>query len=265
MLMGATAPPSTSLAGPLPKGAFRVYRSKENPKDIQFESLGGESAQDQLGLKDDIEQALIILNSLTLEPDGRFEEYFKPLLSLAQCGLVGNASNPEVAARALSSWKSDVTVREGGRIKNRYMKILGLSSIFSGLPTLGLSLLVLRYLPQYTIAGCFLALWSGCMAGVWLSFGARKTSFRFEDLHIPEQDRLEPFVRLFFAGLLTIILGLVFSLNAVSVTLGSISTSEINTKFRVALLIGMLCGFSEQVLSSKVAKQASSLLDFAAK
>ena len=100
------------------------------------------------------------------------------------------------------------------------------------------------------------------MAGVWLSFGARKATFRFEDLHIPEQDRLEPMIRLFFAGLLTVILGLLFSVNAVSLTVGSITTSEINSNFRVALLIGMLCGFSEQILSSKVAKEASSFLDF---
>jgi len=263
--MAATAPPSASLVGPTLKGAFRVYRSKDNPKDIQFESLGSQTPQDQLRLKDDIEQALVVLNSLILEPEARFEQYFKPLLSLAQCGLVGDAANPEVAARALASWKNDVTVREGGKIKNRYMKMLGRAAVFSGIPTLVTSLVVLRYLPRYEIAGCFLVLWSGCMAGVWLSFGARKASFSFEDLHIPEQDRLEPFVRLFFAGLLTIILGLVFSLDVVTVTLGSISTSEINTKFRVALLIGMLCGFSEQVLSSKVAKQASSLLDFTGK
>ncbi len=245
----------------MPKGTFRVYRDQQNPKDIHFESLETEAPEDQLQLKDEVEQALIVLRSLFVKRDGRFEDYFGPLLSLAQCGLVGDAANPEVARRALASWKADVTAREGGRIKNEYMKKLGIRALYAGLPTLFLALTVLRYFPQYMMLAGFLALWTGCMAGVWLSFGARKASFGFEDLHIPEQDRLEPMIRLVFAGLLTFILGLVFSLDAVKVTLGSITSSEINEKFRVALLIGMLCGFSEQMLSSKVAKQASSFLD----
>jgi hypothetical protein len=55
------------------------------------------------------------------------------------------------------------------------------------------------------------------MAGVRLSFGARKTSIRFEDLHILEEDRLEPLVRLVFAGLLTLVLALLFSTQAVTI------------------------------------------------
>jgi hypothetical protein len=247
----------------VPKGAFRVYRDQQDPRDIHFESIAPDSPEEQLRLKDDVEQALIVLRGLFPDGKGRFEDYFRPLLSLAQCGLVGDAANTGVAARALASLKAEVTAREGGTVKNRYMKTLGLRAALVGGPTLVLALVLLHFAPRYGILANFLVLWSGCMAGVWLSFGARKATFRFEDLHIPEQDRLEPMIRLFFAGFLTVILALLFSVGAVSVTLGSITTSSINSQFRVALLVGMLCGFSEQILSSKVAKQASALLDFA--
>ncbi|HET6863191.1 MAG TPA: hypothetical protein VFH91_09085, partial [Pyrinomonadaceae bacterium] len=225
-------------------GAFRVYRSQQDQRDIHFESIQAETPEDQLQLKTEVEQSLTVIRALFPNGSSRFDEYFQSLLSLAQCGLVGEAANPEVARRALSSWKNEVTAQEGGRIKNRYMIGLGIRALLLGAPPVGVSLIIFRYFTHSSELGGFLALWGGCMAGVWLSFGARKAAFKFEDLHIPEADRLEPIVRLIFAGLLTTILGLAFSVSAVIVTIGSISTFEINTKFRVALLIGMLCGFS---------------------
>jgi hypothetical protein len=99
------------------------------------------------------------------------------------------------------------------------------------------------------------------MAGVWLSFGARKTYFKFEDLHIPEQDRLEPLIRLFFAGLLTMMFGLMFSTHALTITIGGVDSSQFTSSPEIAILIGMLCGFSEQALSSQLTKHASSFLE----
>lgn len=102
----------------------------------------------------------------------------------------------------------------------------------------------------------------GCVAGVWLSFGARKTILKFEDLNIPEEDRLDPPIRIFSASLLTVILGLLFSTGALAVTVGKITTDQINSSVRVALLLGLACGFSEQALSQKVSHQISAFLDF---
>jgi hypothetical protein len=62
--------------------------------------------------------------------------------------------------------------------------------------------------------------------------------------------------------LLTLLVGLLFSTEVVSVQLGSVNTAELDSNARLALLIGALCGFSEQALSSSVAQQASRMLDF---
>jgi hypothetical protein len=99
----------------------------------------------------------------------------------------------------------------------------------------------------------------GAMAGVWLSFGTRKALLKFEDLGVLEEDRLDPMVRLVFAGLLTLIIALTFALKVVVVTMGAIRTDQIVNDPLVALLIGMLCGVSEKALSSNVTKQASNL------
>jgi len=250
----------------MPKGRFRVYQDQQDPSDIHFETLADSGAgpvpQEQLELKEEVERALSVVHAIFPAADGRFHTYYRQLLSLAQAGLVGEYADPTVAKQALVTFKGDVTAREGGRIKNKYMKLLGLRALLVGAPAL-VAALLWRYIdPQDVVAANALLLWVGCAAGVWLSFGARKTTLTFEDLQIPDEDRLEPIVRLFFAGLLTMIIGLSFSLGAVAISVGAVSTSQVNDDYRVALLIGLLCGFSERILSTKVASLASSFLEF---
>jgi hypothetical protein len=241
------------------KGAFVVFQDTQNPRDIHFEVRSTESVpEDQLSLRDGIDRTLTVLQMLFPEPHGRrYREYYQPLLSLAQAGLVGDTAQPGLAARALVTFREEVTAREAGKVKNKYMRILGKYALWlGGLPLLaGLSISHSR---PGAVLGSFLLLWSGCMAGVWLSYGARKTLFRFEDLNIPEEDRLEPWVRLIFTGLLSLAFGLLFSTGAVSVTIGKISTEEFVGKTQVALLIGLILGFSEQTLPTALAARAAS-------
>ncbi len=251
-------------------GAFIISQDAGNKRDIRFQLCENVSPvpKDQQNLKADIESALTVMQLLFKEKE--FDNYFRPLLSLAQAGLAGEHADPEVASGALAALKNEITAREAGKIKNRYMRDLGKQAAYLGGPALLVAVAMHVYIfltkrtdwPNFVVLINFLFLWSGCMAGVWLSFGARKTILRFEDLHIPEEDRLEPKVRLVFAGLLTLIVALLFSLKAVVVNLGSISSDQINTSIKMALLVGALGGFSEKALSSAVAKQASHFLHF---
>ncbi len=252
-------------------GAFIVSRDTDDTRDIRFQTKENVSPvpKDQQKLKADIESALTVIR-LVFSDDQQFENYFRPLLSLAQAGLAGEHADPEVAAGALVTLKNEITAREAGKIKNRYMKDLGKRAAAIGGPVLLLGIAMHLYIfarnradwPNFVVLTNFFFIWAGCMAGVWLSFGARKTVLKFEDLHIPEEDRLEPTVRLLFAGLLTLIVGLLFSLKAVVINLGSISSDQINSNAKVALVVGLLGGFSEQALSSAVTKQASQFLNF---
>jgi hypothetical protein len=245
-------------------GAFVVSRDPENPRDILFQLAPGQNAaavpENQLSLRDDVDRALTVLRVLFPEGDPRFEEYFRSLLSLAQVGLVGAAAQPEVATHALVALKEDITAREGGRIKNRYMRSLGLTALALGGPLVLAALMMQVVWPQFVVFRDFLFLSAGCMAGVWLSFGIRKVVVQFADLGILEQDRLEPVVRLVFAGLLTVIIGLLFYLKAMEVKIGGISSADFFQRSDMALLVGALCGISEQVLPSRIAQEATSLL-----
>ena len=184
------------------RGVFIVSRDPSNQRDILFQQSpnhSGEIPEEQLALKDQIEQTLAILRMLFPNDDARFREYFDPLVSLAQTGLVGESAQTNLARRTLISLKTEITDRESGRIKNRYMKKLGLTAVFLGVPPLICAVFILTRRPDLLWLSNFMLLWVGCMVGVWLSFGARKTVLRFEELHIVEKDRLEPVVRLILA------------------------------------------------------------------
>jgi len=120
---------------------------------------------------------------------------------------------------------------------------------------------VLREILNYqSVFVPFLVLWAGCMAGVWLSFGTRNVTMTFEELGILEKDRLSPAIRLIFAGLLTGVIGLLIATKAVVLQLGGLSTASFVEDYKVALLVGILCGISELALSSKVSQKAKEWL-----
>lgn len=239
------------------KGAFIVSQHKEFPKEILFNITENIPSSNQLILKGDIEKALVVLQNIFKDDNKSYMQYFFQILSLAQAGLAGANANPVVALQALANLKYDIVVKMSGIIKNKYMIKLGIYSI-----AFCLFFVLISFVSYYNnwSSTIYLILIASSMPGVWLSFGARKTQLSFENLHIIEEDRLEPVIRLSFAGLLTLIIGLLFSLGVVNIELGSISTFDINSDFRVTVLIGLLCGFSEQVLSEKVKKYAVELL-----
>lgn len=215
--------------------------------------------REMLDLRDQAGSALIVLRVI-LPTGERFEEYYSALLSLAQLGLVGLNANPDAAARALAELKQDVVAREAGRIKNEYMRSLGIVCGCFGSALLFAVWLLVVVNPAAVEVRRLLVYEVGTCLGVWLSFGTRKPILNFEDLHILEDDRLEPAVRLIFAGLLAFVLALAFHLRVITVTLGSLTTEAIDTNIYAALFIGLLAGVSEKTLSTQVTKQASALL-----
>jgi len=244
------------------EGWFVVSPDPQNDEDIHFQlkaNLQGEPPETQLKLKSEVESTLSLLRVLYAADKASLRIFLRQLISLAQAGLVGSHAQPEVAMRALASLRADVVAREGGRIKNRYMRELGRYALaFCGIPLLSYVVFSL-VAPEQHLAG-FMLLWVGCMAGVWLSYGYRKTTIGFADLAIPESDRLDPPLRLFFAGLLTLVFGILLYKNVVSIEIAGFKTQDIGGDPAVALLIGVLCGISELVLPAKVAKKAEELI-----
>ncbi len=227
--------------------------------------------EDQTALWLDIERVVETLRQLFPERGPRFDSYLEDAFSLASVGLVGPMAKPATAVLALQSLKETILGNEAGRVKNRHLRDLGRWALGLGAAAvlLGLALHALAGWGPLATANCallaqFCYAWAGAMAGTWVSFGWRKAQFRFEDLGRPEADFLCPPARLVFTGLQTVIIGLLFTLGVVNVGFGQIDTAGFAQSVEMALLVGLLCGFSEQTLPSAIARQATTLLRGAA-
>lgn len=256
------------------KGAYKVVEDADNRTiKVDLTCVSGESVPaDQIELVQEINRTLTVLQMLFPQKTDseRFLEYFRPLVSIARDGLEDEDAKPDIARRALVELQSQVTTREAGRVKHRYMKRLAKYACTNSAAwfCVAIGFLIAQEIPlldwpvviQSQTIACFFLLLSGCSAGVWLSFGARRTTLTFYELHIPEPDQLHPAMRVAFVMALTVILSLLFHHKVISLGIGELTSSAIYQTPTIAWLVGALCGFGEQLLSTQISEQASRFL-----
>lgn len=233
-------------------------------KDIVFRVVKPDCPADQVELKVEVEKTLTVINAIYNEDPGKLSDYFDRLLALAQVGLVGENASAGVARAALISLQREILLNEEGRIKNQYMKKLGLSA----LKFATFSLLAVAFIVYYRIdvtddlhSMRFLPLvWVGTAAGVWASFAARNVTIGFFSLPALEEDKLEPAIRLAFSCILSTILVLAFEVKIITVIAGAFNSSEVLRSGGSSLLVGALAGIAEKALPSAVTRAASDLV-----
>lgn len=190
------------------KGFFLVRSNPEEKFDIKCE-LHSEFAKEDIPEKQqelyvEVESTNNVIKSLHNTKDETKSKYFNKLLSLSQAGLVGETAQPELALKSLTKLRDEMVLVEGQRIKNEYMKSLGEKAV-----TLG-ALVFLAYLGTLTFEKLqpfsmyFLAA-IGAFTGTWISFGARKFSITFEQLSLLEEDMMNPWIRLVYIGVCSIV------------------------------------------------------------
>ncbi len=256
----------------------------EKATDIYFgvpETAPQPLPRDQSELQQDIAEVLRTVQQLYLQPtegsnvrsSSQFRKYYVRLFRLAQLGLEGANVSPEISQSALVAIRGNLIDDEAGRIKNDHLKQLGMTALKMALPFI-LLYLILRLTPSDSLlARVFLAigiesvmlanfmmLWVGCFLGVWLSYGIRTSEFSIEDLTVTDDDRLQPAIRLLFAGTLTMILGIVFVLGLIQVSVGNFSLTDFSANPMLGFLVGTFCGVSELLLPSTVGKQATEFI-----
>lgn len=236
-------------------------------KDINFKVLKAGCPTDQQNLKDEIERTLSAIKIIYPGVSNKnFNASFEKLLGLAQVGLAGMSPSTSVAQSALISLKYEILDRESGRVKNAYMLKLGgwalaffivsvLSYVFIGLCEFSVPAAILKYRN-------FCLLWAGAMAGVWCSFASRKTILGFFDLVKLEEDQVDPPLRLIFSGILTVIIGFIFTTGFANLVIGAFEGANILKSGAVSFLIGALSGMAEKALPGAVMQRAQALLQF---
>lgn len=280
-------------------GCFKVYRDKKDPFDIAYQWCPGKSnneiSDDQNKLLKALMKTNTIIKSLYFSDDADTcvaekqqndaikEKYFDKLLSLAQVGLSQDIAQPKLATLALDELKKELTIVEGQRIKNTYMKELGLRAFLSSLIALMLFFITTTAIfpHQATLADLFFKkpttiilfqndflavismfsiIWIGAMIGTWVSFAARNKAIDFVRLSILETDRMEPTIRLIYMGICAIIFSLILSSGIIALEVGGLSTANIASSIGTQFVIGLLCGLTESKIGVLVHETLTSAL-----
>lgn len=276
---------------PSPDGYWDVKEWKGPPKDIYFRWLRQGCPPELHALKSDIERTLIALRIIYLAKAeemerkaqrswlqhkrqhheaqaqalrSRFDEAFTKLLYLARLGLNGKEPAVAEARAALLMLHAETLDQEGGRIKNDYMRRLGVCALVLALPLAALFVLF-EAVPGLAIDlvqrnRTLLLVFASCAIGAWASFASRKVVLNFQDLANLEDDRLNPWMRLAFTNAMTGFLTLVLVTGMAAVSVGSFDSADLLGSPATALLIGSLAGLAEKALPSAMLQRAQSLL-----
>jgi hypothetical protein len=97
------------------------------------------------------------------------------------------------------------------------------------------------------------------LAGIWLSYGIRKTKLCLTDLVSGEDDRLLPQIRLLFAGSLAFVIGLMLVLGFVDLRVGTLRLAKVAAQPDVAFLFGLFLGIGELALPASLGRPARTL------
>ncbi|MGB4658678.1 MAG: hypothetical protein WBI07_05840 [Mobilitalea sp.] len=245
------------------QGYFVVVSNKNEKFDIKCE-LHPEYAKtnippDQEMLYVEIESTNNVIKSLHNTKEEVKEKYFNKLLSLAQAGLVGETAQPNLAFKSLVKLKDEMILIEGKRIKNDYMKRLGIKAFILIIVILILYIVFHHWKVTYPFAGYCLA-FIGALTGTWISFGARKFNITFEQLSLLEEDMMSPWIRLIYIGICSVVFMLFLNTQLISIGIGEISTSIIKTSCELQLSIGVLCGLIESRIGINIYKRAVNIL-----
>lgn len=244
------------------EGHFLVAENEDEEFDISFQvnsTMTDDIPKNQQELYVKAESACNIIKALEHTDKQIKKKYFDKLLSLSRVGLVANPAQTETAEFALMKLKEEIVLVEGRRIKNHYMKLLGLDALIIGMIA-SMVAEVCFYFTGWSWCISALCIIIGALAGTWVSFGARKFEIEFEDIASLENDKMTPVIRLIYIAITALIFALLMNVGLIDVKVGNVDISKAFTSIKPALVIGILCGLVESKIGIQVYKKAVSLL-----
>jgi hypothetical protein len=198
------------------------------------------------------------------------DEYTGKLVGLAKIGLE-NPYTP-LAKLGLSELKNEFVAQEAGRIKNTYVRWLGLWAGLAALLFVVAYVLVVSewphwkwwqgYKPWWLLHKSFLLAAAGAAIGTWISFSVRQVQLSFDDLLMLEEDSLDPPMRVIFVIALTLTACLLFWTGTINLEVGGLKTNpqEFKQAGSGALLIGLFAGLSERALATAISGRAAAFV-----
>lgn len=178
------------------------------------------------------------------------QNYVIQLLNIARLGLMGENPQTALAESSLNLLKEEIMMREAGKIKNRHFSKLGISALLISLVCIALAFFF-DYLSEVeesfnllenNMFAPYLFTFAAAVVGTWVGFGVKKKTLIFKDLAVMNEDRLNPFLKLLFVGVVAIFLLLFIQGQIVTFTIGGITSAEIFSKTELQVLLGAIAG-----------------------
>lgn len=244
---------------------FYVKKNDNSPFDIEF-SLQDPSQQipdNYKVLYSQIEKTKANLIKIFEFDLDNLEKYFEMLLSLAQAGLAGEYSTPEISLLALENLKNDILIIEGQRFKTNYIQKLGKNALINMI--IGFSILQISNNFDTTNFDKFILVFNGAMIGSWISFGIRKLEINFEDLVSFEKDLMPCQIRLFFIGIISIIFAMIIDNRLINISVGNMNLYTLFFKNETTVLFGILCGILDKNLAINLYQKSHNILNISEK
>lgn len=244
------------------KGYFCVCENPNEKFDISFqvrEGVEDDIPEEQQELYLNAEKTCNIIKSLENTDENTKKKYFDKLLSLSQVGLVPEYAQTKASKLALEKLQEEIVLIEGKRIKNGYMKTLAIDAlILAVITSIGVKLVDI-YL-HFSMVWSIWAVVMGALIGTWVSFGARKFEICFDDLASLEKDKMNPWMRLIFISVASVIFVLFMNAGIVEIKIGSIDTATAFENLEAAFIIGLVCGLVESRIGVNVYEKAVGLI-----
>lgn len=235
----------------------RVIRNEDNTLDIVFETINDEVynfSDEELELYNSIELVVRGINNLKHTKKEVKEYFFNKLLGIAQVGFVGDNPSVSFALDGVTNLKLEMLESEGAKIKNAYHLSLGLYSL-----VMLLILWLLFFLLEFTnVDIAYFIVFTGALIGQWLSFGARKMIFRFEDMSTIEQDRMSKPIRIIFIVLSSLVLYTILTSGIIEFKFGDFSSDNLMI-WKNQLLLGFIAGLLDSKLGLTLYEKATDL------
>lgn len=243
------------------EGYFTVYINPDNEWDIKCDiniDNPNNIPENMMSLFNSVEETSSYISTLKNTSYSIKKSYLNQLLSLAQAGLVGSYPATELALQALSKLKDKICLKEGSRIKNKYMYDLGIYVILGILSLLFFMYLLnihsFFYLDKYIYVSI------GSLIGTWTSFGARKLKLSFEELSLIEEDGVNKLMRLIYICVCSNIILLLLSSKLIELSIGTFNITTINNSIELQYLLGIICGLVEYKIGTGLFNKANDIL-----
>lgn len=260
-------------------GVYEVcLKEQGNPLSLRI-SLPEQSdlivPKDQLILKNAVYNTLFVLRQLKDARHPSVDVYAKQLKTIAELGLSGSEAQTEDAMEDLGRLQALAVSNEGQIIKNKYAKILGrMAGVYITLAlgiymaikadfgadalgilrTFGMTTTDLVWLRSYIVA------WAGAMAGAWVCFVWRDEVLGYNDLNRVRPSWQGAQIRLLGTAVQTMAIGLLMHKGVLSFQVGDFDTRLFPTDSVTAILVGVLCGYSEKNLPMLISSKAGNVL-----